>query len=55
MMSVNQGGWTLFYKNSNLSPVGESYSELFIGAQGFLSSGDDITDASVVGVSDPFL
>ena len=50
-MSVNQGGWTLFYKNSNLSPVGESYNDMLLHPEGFLMAGDDITDDSVVGLS----
>ena len=50
-MSVNKGGWTLFYKNSNAAPEGESYFDLLSDAHGFISSEDDIANATVVGVS----
>ena len=50
-MSVNKGGWTLFYKNSNAAPEGESYFDMLADAHGFLSSEEDVADADVVGVS----
>lgn len=51
LMSVNGGGWTLFYKNNNLEAEGESYASLLVDAKGFITQGSDISSTTVVGVS----
>ena len=51
MMSVNGGGWTLFYKNSADSEEGPSYASMLEAAAGFLSEDSDFSDTEVVGVS----
>lgn len=50
-MSVNGGGWTLFYKNNNLDEEGNSYLNLLKSASGFISSEEDILSTTVKGVS----
>lgn len=51
MMSVNGGGWTLFYKNSDSAEQGNSYISLLENAAGFVNEEVDIYEDSVVGVS----
>ena len=50
-MSVNGGGWTLFYQNSADSEVEPSYASMLEAAAGFLSEDSDFSDTEVVGVS----
>ena len=51
IMSVNGGGWTLFYKNSDSAEQGNSYISLLEKAAGFVNEEVDIYEESVVGVS----
>ena len=51
IMSVNEGGWTLFYKNSASSEVGQSYASMLEAAAGFLDEDSDFSNSEVVGVS----
>ena len=51
IMSVNGGGWTLFYKNSDSAEQGNSYISLLENAAGFVNEEVDIYEDSVVGVS----
>lgn len=50
-MSVNGGGWTLFYKNSDESEEGNSYTSFLETPSGFVKEDVDVYDSSVVGVS----
>ena len=51
IMSVNSGGWTLFYKNSAIEEEGSSYVSMLENPEGFLSETTDFLDPDVVGVS----
>ena len=51
LMSVNGGGWTMFYKNNNIAKEGYSYASLYDDAKGFITKTEDISSIKVVGVS----
>ena len=50
-MSVNGGGWTLFYKNNNFVEQGESYADMMGDSHAFITQSEDIDSTDVYGVS----
>ena len=50
-MSVNGGGWTLFYKNNNIVEQGESYADMLGDSPAFITQSEDIDSTDVYGVS----
>ena len=50
-MSVNDGGWTLFYKSNSIVENGESYADMMGDPHAFITRSEDIYSTDVYGVS----